>query len=102
MVLCGLAEHITIYIIVSRNTQVLDEFSAKNGWGSPIYQLHSTIGRDGSGDLQLFLFKVRCGLHCVDRQKIDKHLAALNNVYIVDTVSIIVEKCLLQIFLIFC
>ena len=51
------------------NVQVLDEFSAKNGWGSPIYQLHSTIGRDGSGDLQLFLFKVRSGLHGIGLRK---------------------------------
>ncbi|XP_060555906.1 APOBEC1 complementation factor-like [Ruditapes philippinarum] len=38
--------------------QILDEVCQKNGWGSPNYQLHSTMGRDGGGDMQLFLFKV--------------------------------------------
>jgi hypothetical protein len=38
-------------------TQILDEFSQKNGLGTPIYQLHSTVGGAG-GDVQLFLFKV--------------------------------------------
>ncbi|XP_067655188.1 APOBEC1 complementation factor-like isoform X4 [Haliotis asinina] len=36
--------------------EILEELCQKNGWGSPIYQLHSTGG--GGGDMQLFLFKV--------------------------------------------
>lgn len=35
-------------------TQILDDFCQKNGLGSPIYQLHSTV----NGDAQLFLYKV--------------------------------------------
>lgn len=38
--------------------QILEEVCMKSGWGSPNYQLHSTMGRDGSGDIQLFLYKV--------------------------------------------
>ncbi|XP_053384141.1 APOBEC1 complementation factor-like isoform X2 [Mercenaria mercenaria] len=38
--------------------QILEEVCQKNGWGSPNYQLHSTMGRDGGGDVQLFLYKV--------------------------------------------
>ncbi|XP_013404611.1 APOBEC1 complementation factor isoform X2 [Lingula anatina] len=38
--------------------QTLEEFCQKNAWGTPNYHLHSTLGRDGSGDVQLFLFKV--------------------------------------------
>ncbi|XP_071099976.1 APOBEC1 complementation factor-like isoform X3 [Haliotis cracherodii] len=41
---------------VKTTVQVLEELCQKNGWGSPIYQLHSTGG--GGGDMQLFLFKV--------------------------------------------
>jgi len=41
------------------SVQVLDEFCVKSGWGSPVYQLHSTISKDQSGEtVQLFLFKV--------------------------------------------
>ncbi|XP_071120468.1 APOBEC1 complementation factor-like isoform X1 [Mytilus edulis] len=36
-------------------TQILDELCQKNGWGSPVYQLHSTLANDNS---QLFLYKV--------------------------------------------
>ncbi|XP_064603831.1 APOBEC1 complementation factor-like isoform X2 [Liolophura sinensis] len=39
-------------------TQVLDDLCQKNGWGSPVYQLHSAMRRDGSGDQQLFLYKI--------------------------------------------
>ncbi|XP_048730769.2 APOBEC1 complementation factor-like isoform X2 [Ostrea edulis] len=35
-------------------SQILDDFCQKNGLGSPIYQLHSTL----NGDAQLFLYKV--------------------------------------------
>ncbi|XP_061181473.1 APOBEC1 complementation factor-like isoform X2 [Saccostrea echinata] len=35
-------------------TQILDDFCQKNGLGSPIYQLHSTL----NGESQLFLYKV--------------------------------------------
>ncbi|KAK3591881.1 hypothetical protein CHS0354_005084 [Potamilus streckersoni] len=38
--------------------EVLEEVCQRNCWGGPSYQLHSTITRDGSGDMQLFLFKV--------------------------------------------
>ncbi|KAL3842384.1 hypothetical protein ACJMK2_020404 [Sinanodonta woodiana] len=38
--------------------QILEEVCQRNGWGVPSYQLHSTITTDGSGDMQLFLFKV--------------------------------------------
>ncbi|XP_067655187.1 APOBEC1 complementation factor-like isoform X3 [Haliotis asinina] len=41
---------------VKTAVQILEELCQKNGWGSPIYQLHSTGG--GGGDMQLFLFKV--------------------------------------------
>ena len=40
--------------------QMLEEVCIKNRWGNPSYQLHSTVGCDGSGDVQLFMFKV-CG-----------------------------------------
>lgn len=39
-------------------SQILEELCAKRGWDSPRYQLHRTLGCDGSGDVQLFLFKV--------------------------------------------
>lgn len=39
-------------------TQLLEEICQKNGWGTPSFQLHSTVTRDGSGDVQLFLYKV--------------------------------------------
>ncbi|XP_041365782.1 APOBEC1 complementation factor-like isoform X2 [Gigantopelta aegis] len=38
--------------------EILDEMCQKNGWGTPIYQLHSAVHREGAGDMQLFLFKV--------------------------------------------
>jgi len=38
--------------------EILDEVCAKHRWGNPVYELHSTVSRDGSGDTQLFLFKV--------------------------------------------
>lgn len=42
------------------HVQVLEEFCQKNGLGSPVYQLHSTMQRTPTGqeDFQLFLFKV--------------------------------------------
>ncbi|KAL5007623.1 hypothetical protein ScPMuIL_016429 [Solemya velum] len=43
---------------VKSSQQILEDMCQKNGWGSPVYQLHSTITRDGNGELQLFLFKV--------------------------------------------
>ncbi|XP_052065062.1 APOBEC1 complementation factor-like isoform X1 [Mytilus californianus] len=36
-------------------SEILDELCQKNGWGSPVYQLHSTLANDNS---QLFLYKV--------------------------------------------
>ncbi|KAM9716915.1 APOBEC1 complementation factor isoform 1-T1 [Menidia menidia] len=36
-------------------TQVLEELCQKNGWGPPVYQLHSALGPD---QRQLFLYKV--------------------------------------------
>ncbi|XP_064597783.1 APOBEC1 complementation factor-like [Liolophura sinensis] len=38
--------------------EVLDDLCQKNGWGSPVYQLHSPMGRDGSGAQQIFLYKI--------------------------------------------
>ncbi|XP_064596728.1 APOBEC1 complementation factor-like [Liolophura sinensis] len=41
--------------------EVLDDLCQKNGWGSPVYQLHSHMGRDGSGAqqlLKLFFYKI--------------------------------------------
>ncbi|XP_064610614.1 APOBEC1 complementation factor-like isoform X1 [Liolophura sinensis] len=41
--------------------EVLDDLCQKNGWGSPVYQLHAPMGRDGSGAqqlLELFLYKI--------------------------------------------
>ncbi|XP_064596829.1 APOBEC1 complementation factor-like [Liolophura sinensis] len=41
--------------------EVLNDLCQKNGWGSPVYQLHSLMGRDGSGAqqlLELFLYKI--------------------------------------------
>lgn len=38
--------------------EILEEYCAKHRWGNPVYELHSTVSRDGSGDTQLFLFKV--------------------------------------------
>ncbi|XP_064597323.1 APOBEC1 complementation factor-like isoform X2 [Liolophura sinensis] len=41
--------------------EVLDDLCQKNGWGSPVYQLHFLMGRDGSGAqqlLQLFLYQI--------------------------------------------
>ncbi|XP_064617422.1 APOBEC1 complementation factor-like isoform X1 [Liolophura sinensis] len=41
--------------------EVLDDLCQKKGWGSPVYQLHSLMGRDGSGAqqlLELFLYKI--------------------------------------------
>ena len=38
--------------------QVLEDYCQKSNLGTPTYQLHSTMGRDGGGDVQLFLFKV--------------------------------------------
>ncbi|XP_064603162.1 APOBEC1 complementation factor-like [Liolophura sinensis] len=41
--------------------EVLNDLCQKNGWGSPVYQLHSPMRRDGSGAqqlLQLFLYKI--------------------------------------------
>ncbi|KAK7098358.1 hypothetical protein V1264_002678 [Littorina saxatilis] len=40
--------------------QVLEDFCQKNGLGSPVYQLHSTMqrGHTGQEEFQLFLFKV--------------------------------------------
>ena len=47
--------------------QLLEEICQKNGWGSPNFQLHSTVTRDGSGDAQLFLYKVRLQFEsCMD------------------------------------
>ncbi|XP_052287077.1 APOBEC1 complementation factor-like isoform X2 [Dreissena polymorpha] len=41
--------------------EILEDLCHKNSWGTPTYQLFSTvqgIGRDGSSDMQLFLYKV--------------------------------------------
>ena len=38
--------------------QILDDVCQKNAWGTPVYQLHSTKYREGSGEVQLFLYKV--------------------------------------------
>ncbi|XP_025086418.1 APOBEC1 complementation factor-like isoform X2 [Pomacea canaliculata] len=45
---------------IKSSIQVLEEFCQKNGLGSPVYQLHSTMQRTPTGqeDFQLFLFKV--------------------------------------------
>ncbi|KAK2153213.1 hypothetical protein LSH36_304g04009 [Paralvinella palmiformis] len=42
---------------VKNPSQILDEYAQKNGLGTPIYQLHSTVG-GAVGDVPLFLFKV--------------------------------------------
>ncbi|WAR02728.1 A1CF-like protein [Mya arenaria] len=41
-----------------RHTEVLEELCQKNSWGVPAFHLHSTVGHDISGEVQLFLFKV--------------------------------------------
>ncbi|XP_064616821.1 APOBEC1 complementation factor-like [Liolophura sinensis] len=49
---CGFRKH---------PAEVLDDLCQKNGWGSPVYQLHSLMGRGGSGAqqlLELFLYKI--------------------------------------------
>ena len=38
--------------------QILDDVCQKYAWGTPVYQLHSTKYREGSGEVQLFLYKV--------------------------------------------
>lgn len=43
------------------SVQILEDFCQKNGLGSPVYQLHSTMqrgGPTGQDEFQLFLFKV--------------------------------------------
>ena len=48
------------YCMVICVDQILEEFCQKNGLGSPVYQLHSTMqrGPTGQDEFQLFLFKV--------------------------------------------
>ncbi|ESO87015.1 hypothetical protein LOTGIDRAFT_127955 [Lottia gigantea] len=40
------------------SVQILEDICGKNGWGSPMYQLHSAVQRDNNTESQLFLFKV--------------------------------------------
>ncbi|XP_052800784.1 probable RNA-binding protein 46 isoform X2 [Mya arenaria] len=50
---------VTLKQLASKSSlQVLEELCQKNSWGVPAFHLHSTVGHDISGEVQLFLFKV--------------------------------------------
>ncbi|XP_064383811.1 probable RNA-binding protein 46 isoform X2 [Halichondria panicea] len=50
--------HPSPHVIKKSSVQLLEEVCAKNGWGSPHYNLHSTSSQNQSGEDVLFLFKI--------------------------------------------